>query len=88
MEVPIPPILERKPYLVSGTVYCFLVVQSMLLAWSAYERSPVSIEVGELAAGHYHLTTGRFNTAVVNPPLVRCQPTVGALSSCGSVSLD
>jgi len=72
MEVPIPPILERKPYLVSGTVYCFLVVQSMLLAWSAYERSPVSIEVGELAAGHYHLTTGRFNTAVVNPPLVRC----------------
>jgi hypothetical protein len=58
------------------TVAVLIGVHSSLLAWSAWQHSPVSGEIGHLPAGLSHLYMQGFDLFRVNPPLVR---TVAAL---------
>jgi glutamine amidotransferase-like uncharacterized protein len=46
-------------------------VHGILLAYGAWQHSPVHAEVQQLPAGLYHWEYGRFDFADVNPPLVR-----------------
>jgi hypothetical protein len=57
-----------------------------LLAWSAARHSPTIDEVTWLPAGIHHWQTGSFDSAIVNPPLVRllaAAPVLWSLSSDG-----
>ncbi len=62
--------LER-PYIARGAVFVLLVIQSGLLAYSAYVHSPTLNEPGHLVAGLSHWKFGRFEVYRVNPPLVK-----------------
>ncbi|MEQ9410854.1 MAG: hypothetical protein RIK87_24290 [Fuerstiella sp.] len=53
-----------------------LTIHAGLLSWSAAAHSPVSDELGHLAAGLSHWKLHRFELFAVNPPLVRSLATV------------
>jgi hypothetical protein len=57
-------------------VVTLLLIQTGLLGWAATRHSPGIDEVGHLAAGLHHWTTGTFDLYRVNPPLVRCVATI------------
>jgi hypothetical protein len=62
-----------------------------LLAWSATLQSPTIDEVTWLPAGIHHWQTGSFDSAIVNPPLVRllaAAPVLWAVSGEGAIPDD
>ncbi|MEZ6123251.1 MAG: glycosyltransferase family 39 protein [Planctomycetaceae bacterium] len=61
----------------TACLFLLLAVQTVLLAWQAFDNSPVLDEPAHLAAGLSHWRFGRFDLYRVNPPLVR---SVAALS--------
>jgi hypothetical protein len=63
------------------TVALLLVTHAGLLAYSAWQHSPVAPEVFHLPAGVSHWRLGRFDLFRVNPPLVR---TVAAVPVLGA----
>ncbi len=62
--------LKMARGLAVSTVAALLVIQTVLLAYSATRHSPTMLEPAQLAAGILHWTEGRFDLGSVNPPLV------------------
>ncbi len=52
-------------------VAVILLLGSLLSGWSAFRNSPTELEVAQLPAGLSHLTLGKFDLCLVNPPLIR-----------------
>ncbi len=68
---PKPAIEPSARSFLSILVWVLLGAQFVLLGWSAWCHSPTTLEVSQVPAGLYHWRTGKFDVAVVNPPLVR-----------------
>jgi len=63
-------VLRREIRNGRGLIY-LLLLQGVLLSWSAVLHSPTHLEVFHLPSGLSHLETLRFDLFRVNPPLVR-----------------
>lgn len=61
----------QRPSVVRSTVGALLLIQTLLLAYSAYVHSPTANEPGHLVAGIINWQFARFDVYKVNPPLVR-----------------
>lgn len=62
------------------TLSSLVLLQVLLLGWSARVHSPTWDETGHLAAGISHWELGRFDLYSVNPPLVRTVAAAGAMA--------